>query len=44
MARDRNNMDWFSTLKSKNSAEIKTQFMFRQEMRNMGFYINPCAA
>ena len=30
-------MGWFSTLK------IKKQFVFRQEMCNMGFYINPCA-
>ena len=30
-------MGWFSTLK------IEKQFVFKHEMCNMGFYINPCA-
>ena len=37
MARDRNNMDWFGTLKSKNSAEIKNTIYVWAENAQYGF-------
>ena len=37
MARDRNNMDWFSTLKSKNSAEIKNTIYDKAGNAQYGF-------